>query len=463
MNADVAVNSPLWTVVRGYLEDTFPRDVFRSWFEPLCVLEETPNSLIFGVMNDFTAIWLQENYLDIISNRLRIAAGHDVKISFKVCDREQKVQSDEMRAHGNLARTINKESPKCVRQQITDDPAMILNRQNTFENFVVGSGNQMAHAACTAVANMPGRAYNPLFLYGDTGLGKTHLMQAVAHSVLNKRKRTNVVYTSTERFTNEFIAELQKNSLGAFRRKYRHVDILLIDDVHFLSGKERIQEEFFHTFNELFEAQKQIILSSDRPASEIARLESRLISRFQWGLVADIQSPDLETRIAILDKKASAMDLELPRNVVETLANKVSSNVRKLEGALNRIANYAAITRTEITVELVEHILRDLFSDEQVTEVTMELIKQKTCSYFKLSSEDMVGKKRPASIAFPRQIAMYLCRIMTSRSLADIGTQFGGRDHGTVIHACKTVENTMEQDISVKRTVENLQKAIRQS
>jgi chromosomal replication initiator protein len=273
----------------------------------------------------------------------------------------------------------------------------------------------------------------------------------------------NVVYTSTEKFTNEFIGELQKNNLNAFRRKYRHVDILLIDDVHFLSGKERIQEEFFHTFNELFEAQKQIILSSDRPASEIAKLENRLVSRFQWGLVADIQAPDLETRIAILDKKAAAMSLELPRDVIERLANKVSRNVRKLEGALNRIASYISVTKTPVNSELMEHILHDLFVEEQSVEVTMEAIQQRVCSHFKLSMGDMTGKKRPVSIAFPRQIAMYLCRLMTSNSLADIGAAFGGRDHGTVIHACKTVENTIEHDMAVKRTTENLQRLIRQS
>jgi chromosomal replication initiator protein len=457
MNADLALNSPLWIAVRSYLEDTFPRDVFHSWFEPLCVLEETANSMVFGVMNDFTAIWLQENYLDVIAKRLRVAAGHDVKISFKVHGKDAGGGVEIVKTGERISQTSKRSKHLC------DECAPILNKCNTFENFVVGSGNQMAHAACVAVANMPGRAYNPLFLYGDTGLGKTHLMQAVAHMVLGKCRKMNVVYTSTEKFTNEFIGDLQKNNLAAFRKRYRHVDILLIDDVHFLSGKERIQEEFFHTFNELFEGQKQIILSSDRPASEISKLESRLVSRFQWGLVADIQAPDLETRIAILDKKASAMNLDLPRDVIETLANKVSRNVRKLEGALNRIASYAAITNANINSDLIGHILRDLFAEEQATEIAIETIQRKICSHFKLSSEDIVGKKRPANIVFPRQIAMYLCRMMTSRSLADIGAQFGGRDHGTVIHACKTVENTMEQDISVKRTIENLQKIVRQS
>ncbi|MDR1401871.1 MAG: chromosomal replication initiator protein DnaA [Puniceicoccales bacterium] len=449
------VNSSLWNVVRNDFKNRFPSDTFRSWFEPLYVIEETADSIVFGVANSFTAIWLQENYLDIIAKCLCASAGREIKVSFKIQERAGP------EVHEPAAR--HKSSPKQEDAQLGRyEIPMILNKQNTFENFVVGSGNQMAHAACVAVANMPGRAYNPLFLYGDTGLGKTHLMQAVAHNVLSKSKKMNVVYTSTEKFTNEFIAELQKNNLSSFRKKYRHVDILLIDDVHFLSGKERIQEEFFHTFNELFEAQKQIILSSDRPASEIAKLENRLVSRFQWGLVADIQAPDLETRIAILDKKATAMNLDLPRDVIEKLANKVSRNVRKLEGALNRIASYVSITKAPINSELAEHILHDLFSEEAI-EITIESVQKQVCAHFKLSMDDMVGKKRPANIAFPRQIAMYLCRVLTSRSLADIGTGFGGRDHGTVIHACKTVENTIEHDASLKRTVEILQKMIQRN
>ncbi|MDR1413786.1 MAG: chromosomal replication initiator protein DnaA [Puniceicoccales bacterium] len=457
MSMNAAVNSSLWNVVRDDFRGRLPSDIFRSWFEPLYVVEETHDSIIFGVANNFTAIWLQENYLDIISKYLNASAGRAINVSFKIQANVTPEDTESVIGHRSTPRQGNND-----REDRNEIP-IILNKQNTFENFVVGSGNQMAHAACIAVTNMPGRAYNPLFLYGDTGLGKTHLMQAVAHNVLSKSKKMNVVYTSTEKFTNEFIAELQKNNLSAFRKKYRHVDILLIDDVHFLSGKERIQEEFFHTFNELFEAQKQIILSSDRPAREIAKLEDRLISRFQWGLAADIQAPDLETRIAILHKKAAAMNLDLPRDVIERLANKVSRNVRKLEGALNRIASYISITKTLVNSELVDHILHDLFSEEQAIEITIEFIQKQVCSHFKISMDDIVGKKRPANIAFPRQIAMYLCRLMTSHSLADIGTGFGGRDHGTVIHACKTVENTVEHDADTRRTVEVLQKIMRRN
>ena len=451
MESGKKIESRLWNAVLKDFSNTFPKDIFRSWFEPLFVVEETDDSIVFGVVNDFTAIWLHENYLDVLCKRLAIEAGHNVSVSFKVqggndeCSNKQPLQPKQP------AKNFTRER---------DENIFYLNKQNTFENFVVGSGSQMAHAACVAVANAPGKAYNPLFLYGDTGLGKTHLMQAVAHHVLSTSKKANVVYASTEKFTNEFISELQKNNLNSFRKKYRNVDVLLIDDVHFLSGKERIQEEFFHTFNELFQSQKQIILSSDRPASEISKLENRLVSRFQWGLVADIQVPDLETRMAILEKKASAMNLSLARDVIELLANKVSRNVRKLEGALTRIASYVSITHAPVNTDLVSHILRDLFDEENI-EITVETVQRRTCSHFHISYEDIIGKKRPASIAFPRQIAMYLCRIMTSLSLSEIGEAFGGRDHGTVIHACKTVENAIEQDPAMKQTIDSLQNAIK--
>ncbi len=448
---------PLWEAVRTDFADIFPPDVYKTWFEPIVVLSETENDIVLGVQNDFAVIWIQENYLDIIAKRLTIALGHPINISLQVIhstdqshpSQSTQTQTNTIKPKENIEKTYSKASQFCL-----------LNPKNTFENFVVGAGNQMAHAACTAVTHAPGRAYNPLFLYGDTGLGKTHLIQAVAHQILKQSPRTHVVYTSTEKFTNEFINALQQNNLPSFRQKYRNIDVLLIDDIHFLSGKERIQEEFFHTFNELFESQKQILLCSDRPASEIAKLESRLVSRFQWGLVTDIQAPDLETRMAILAKKAAAMNLHLPQDVIEYLANRVSSNVRKLEGALTRLASYSSLTRTPINTEATEHLLHDLFHEESSAQVTIERIQQKVSEYYRLKLSDMVGKRRPASIAFPRQVAMYLCRVMTSQSLSDIGTEFGGRDHGTVIHACKMVENMIDQDSSIKHTVEYLQKLI---
>ena len=419
MESGKKIESRLWNAVLKDFSNTFPKDIFRSWFEPLFVVEETDDSIVFGVVNDFTAIWLHENYLDVLCKRLAIEAGHNVSVSFKVQGGNDECSNNQPLQPKQPAKNFTRER---------DENIFYLNKQNTFENFVVGSGSQMAHAACVAVANAPGKAYNPLFLYGDTGLGKTHLMQAVAHHVLSTSKKANVVYASTEKFTNEFISELQKNNLNSFRKKYRNVDVLLIDDVHFLSG--------------------------------ISKLENRLVSRFQWGLVADIQAPDLETRMAILEKKASAMNLSLARDVIELLANKVSRNVRKLEGALTRIASYVSITHAPVNTDLVSHILRDLFDEENI-EITVEAVQRRTCSHFHISYEDIIGKKRPASIAFPRQIAMYLCRIMTSLSLSEIGEAFGGRDHGTVIHACKTVENAIEQDPAMKQTIDSLQNAIK--
>jgi chromosomal replication initiator protein len=452
---NTGINSPVWEAVKADFSNIFPPDVYQTWFEPIVVFEETEHGIVLGVQNDFAAIWIQENYLDVIAEKLTLAVGHQINVSLRVVKGEgpsnpPTKQRKQPQATKNSA---GKANSKLI------EPCLI-NPKNTFENFVVGSGNQMPHAACIAVASAPGRAYNPLFLYGDTGLGKTHLMQAVAHRILSQMPKTHIVYTSTEKFTNEFIDAIQQNGLPNFRQKYRNVDVLLVDDIHFLSGKERIQEEFFHTFNELFESQKQILLCSDRPASEIAKLESRLVSRFQWGLATDIQAPDLETRIAILVKKAAAMDLHLPRDVIECLATRVSSNVRRLEGALIRLASYSALTNAPINVEIVEHLLHDLFNEEVVSQISIEHVQQKVAEYYRLKLADMVSKRRPANIAFPRQVAMYLCRVMTTQSLADIGNEFGGRDHGTVIHACKTVENMIDQDASIKKTVEYLQKLI---
>ncbi|PIP59885.1 MAG: chromosomal replication initiator protein DnaA [Verrucomicrobia bacterium CG22_combo_CG10-13_8_21_14_all_43_17] len=396
--------------------------------------------------------------MDLIKKRFHMALGRPINVVLKVNPQDL----DEQNAIAE--KKSAKRHPEFDKETYAK-PAKInnpngkfkLNPKNTFENFVVGPGSQLAHAACIAVANAPAQAYNPLFLYGNTGLGKTHLMHAVAHQVLKNKPDANVVYISTEKFTNEFIHAIQENTLVAFRKRYRNVDILLIDDIHFLSGKERIQEEFFHTFNELFESGKQIFLASDRPAAEIAKLESRLLSRFQWGLVTDIQAPDLETRVAILSKKSAAMALDIPQKVLEFLAERVSRNVRRLEGALTRVASYLAINRGKIEVSTVERLLQDILREEAKCQITVEGIQKKVCDYYHIRQADMLSKKRPANIAFPRQIAMYLSRLLTRKSFQEIGERFGGRDHGTVIHACKTVENMIEQDESVKRNLDYLQ------
>ncbi|MBT3666861.1 MAG: chromosomal replication initiator protein DnaA, partial [Opitutae bacterium] len=338
-----------------------------------------------------------------------------------------------------------------------------INPKNTFSNFIVGAGSELAHAACVAVSNAPAHAYNPLFLYGETGLGKTHLMHAVAHQALNRNPSCRITYVSCEKFTNEFIRAIQENTLTKFRSRYRSVDYLLIDDIQFLAGKERIQEEFFHTFNDIYDSQRQIFLTSDRPAGEIDKIESRLLSRFQWGLVADIQAPDWETRVAILTRKADAMGISIEPEIIEFLAKSIARNVRRMEGALTRVAGYVGLTRRKADLETVQRLLRDILREENLSRITIETIQKKVVDYYHLRMADMLSRRRPANIAFPRQVAMYLSRILTEHSLQEIGNTFGGRDHGTVIHACKTVENMMDQDNSIKYAVEYLNEELSQT
>jgi chromosomal replication initiator protein len=328
-----------------------------------------------------------------------------------------------------------------------------FNPKNTFENFVVGTNNQFAHAAALAVAQAPGKSYNPLFVYGGVGLGKTHLLHAIGQYVVNHKKNAKVAYLSSEKFTNEYIDAIQNNQLVRFRKKYRQTDVLLIDDIQFLAGKERIQEEFFHTFNALHDNHKQIVLTCDRPASEIQNLEHRLVSRFEWGLVTDLQPPDVETRVAILRKKEKSMGVELPSEVLNFLAQRIRANIRRLEGALVRVASFASLTGKKVSVEIVEGLLRDVLNEEGRHTISIEVIQKKVAEHFDLRPSDMVSKRRPEHIAFPRQIAMFLSRHLTDSSLSTIGEAFGGRDHGTVLHACRQVKDRMEVDASVRQSV----------
>ena len=328
-----------------------------------------------------------------------------------------------------------------------------MNPRNTFDTFVVGSNNQFAHGAAMAVAKTPAKTYNPFFVYGGSGLGKTHLLQAIGHYVINNQKAARVVYLSSEQFTNEFIDAIQHGTLVKFRKKYRYADILMIDDIQFLGGKERSQEEFFHTFNTLHDGHKQIVLSSDRPASEIEKLEQRLVSRFEWGMTAELQPPDIETRIAILKKKAESLNIALDPWVIEFLADRIRNNVRRLEGALMRVASYKSLSDREITREVIENLLRDIFQEQARRAVTIEQIQRKVAEHFDVRLADMTSKRRPANIAFPRQVAMFLSRELTNSSLSDIGDAFGGKDHGTVIHACKLVKRRIEEDEQTRHVI----------
>ena len=437
------------------------------WFGSLVCEEETNSKIVLRADNEFNAIWIENNYLDLISKQAFGFAGCKVDVSIGA-EKPQSETRDSLQSGAELNNRVARKrdltghsgNRSYSNTNKSDSGRALLNPKNTFDNFIVGSGNQLSHAASIAVANAPGRAYNPLFIYGETGLGKTHLMHAVAHQMLAHNPNARIAYVSTEKFTNEFIHAIRENKLAKFRKYYRNIDALLIDDIHFLAGKESTQEEFFHTFNDLFESGRQIFLVSDRPANEIERLENRLISRFQWGLVTDMQAPDFETRVAILRNKAATMQIDLDSEVMNFLAERVSRNVRRMEGALTRIASYNSLMDKKLDLEEIERLLSDLLHEENMAKVTIDQIQKKVAEFYQIRFSELIGRRRTSEIVFPRQVAMYISRMLTSDPLKLIGDAFGGRDHGTVIHACKQVENIMEQDSSVKRSIDYLMKQL---
>ena len=454
----------LWETVKCDFKSLFPEDVFQMWFEPVVCVETTEDAMTLGVPNDFAAIWIHDNYLDLITQRLRLTAGRMVNVTLRKTDSAARTglaaSNGNSRTHVEVASPASRIKPAAPRRAPRYDERGptpgTLNPRNTFETYVVGSNNQMAHAASMAVAQAPAQAYNPLFLYGETGLGKTHLMHAIGHAIIRHNADARVAYLSTEKFTNEFIQALQENSLTRFRQRYRNADVLLLDDVQFLTGKERIQEEFFHTFNDLFESGKQIVLTSDRRASEIQKLEARLVSRFEWGLPADIQAPDLETRLAILRTKAQTLNCNLPEPILNFIAQNITRNIRRLEGALLKVSSYSALTSKPLDLATAERLLQDVLMEQAQNVLTIETIQKRVADHFQIRHSDMTSKRRPNNIAIPRQIAMFITRTLTKHSLQEIGDAFGGRDHGTVIHACKAVDNMMEQDASTRGSVEFL-------
>jgi chromosomal replication initiator protein len=348
-------------------------------------------------------------------------------------------------------------------KSFSEEPISSLNQKYTFDTFVVGNSNRFAHAASLAVAQSPARAYNPFFIYGGVGLGKTHLMHAIGHYILSQKPNYKVVYISSERFTNELINSIKDDKNVEFRNKYRTIDVLLIDDIQFIAGKERTQEEFFHTFNALHEANKQLVISSDRPPKEIPTLEERLRSRFEWGLITDIQPPDFETRIAILLKKASMENLTVPNDVINFIATKIETNIRELEGALIRIVAYSSLTNCPIDINLAEHVLKDILPDQKPKKITISDILQEVGRHFSLKVEDFKAKKRTKDLAFARQVAMYLCSELTDLSLPKIGEEFGGRDHTTVIHARDKIAQDMAKDPQLSMLIDSLKKKLVQS
>ena len=440
----------IWTKTTKQIRTLLNTETYNLWFSAVQPLSVNQSSITLEVPNEFSEVWLKDNYLELLQDALVQATGRKLKIKFKVAEGNGIPSTPAKAARGKKAAVGRK----------VNEGDLIFNPRNTFETFVVGNNNSFANAAAMAVAQQPGKAYNPLFLYGGTGLGKTHLLHAVGQHVVATKKTAKVSYVSSEKFTNEYIAAIQENQLVKFRKKYRQTDVLLIDDIQFLAGKERIQEEFFHTFNTLHEANKQVVLTCDRPASEIQNLEHRLVSRFEWGLVTDLQPPDVETRLAILRNKVKSMGVEIPEEVLNFLANRIRTNIRRLEGALIRVASYAHLTGKELTNHVVENLLREILQEEGRHTITMEVIQKKVAEKFDLRMADMTSKRRPENIAFPRQIAMFLSRQLTEHSLSAIGEAFGGRDHGTVLHACRLVKDRMEIDANVRQTVHYLEKQL---
>ncbi|PYJ75251.1 MAG: chromosomal replication initiator protein DnaA [Verrucomicrobia bacterium] len=437
----------LWQRLAATLKSQVSADSFKRWFSAVELVEASDKSLTFCVPNNIYQFWIESNYMAALQNAIITAVGGPRSIKFS----SPSGVAAQMPVEDIIAlKEISPDSQRVAKAAAT---VAGLNPRNTFESFVVGPNNEIAHAASLAVAQTPARTYNPLFIYGGVGLGKTHLMQAIGQYVWAKKKNTKVMYLSSELFINEFIDAIQHSNLVKFRKRYRQADLLLIDDIQFLGGKERSQEEFFHTFNTLFDGHKQIVLSSDRPASEIANLEHRLVSRFEWGLTAELQPPDIETRMAILRKKARTLQIKLRDEVFEFIANRIRSNVRRLEGALMRVASFASLSGKELTQEVVEHLLKDILQEEGRHSITIEQIQRRVAEHFDVRVADMTSKRRPASIAFPRQVAMYLARELTKASLNEIGEAFGGRDHGTVLHACKLVKRRMGEQDNIRQTI----------
>jgi chromosomal replication initiator protein len=445
----------IWQQVVKVLDDKLDRHNLETWIAPVKALEINDTSLRLGVPSKFFASWMEEHHVDTIKAALRNITGAELDVEFAILSSHE--PPPETISEEEESRETKHETP--VRRSAD---GTYLNPKYTFKSFVVGGGNTFAHAAALAVAERPARAYNPLFIYGGVGLGKTHIMQAIGNYVLETKLDLRVCYTSAERFMNEMIYAIQHGSTLSFRNKYRGMDVLLIDDVQFLAGKESTQEEFFHTFNSLYDAHKQIVLTSDRAPKEILNLEERLVSRFEWGLVTDIQPPDFETRVAILRQKAEEESLSLPDEVLHTIADKIKTNIRELEGSLVRLVAYSSFTGQQVTPEMVPEILKDIFNT-RTRAVSVDDIKRTVADHYNVSPESLVGRKRTSNIAFARQVAMYLSRMMTDLSLSDIGAGFGKRDHTTVIHGCDKIAEKAKTDPQFRALLGRLEEEIKQS
>ena len=446
----------LWDKTLNIIKGEMSEVSFNTWIKSCSPISISSNTIKISVPNSFTQDILEKRYKDLVRNSIEAACSKEYNIQFIL---ESELIEADIKEDNQTNSNSNDKSSVVV----NDEMSSTLNPKYTFDSFVIGNSNRFAHAASLAVAESPAKAYNPLFIYGGVGLGKTHLMHAIGHFVLKNNRNAKVVYVSSEKFTNELINAIRDDKNEEFRNKYRNVDILLIDDIQFIAGKERTQEEFFHTFNTLHDANKQIILSSDRPPKEIPTLEDRLRSRFEWGLIADIQAPDFETRMAILKKKADVEKLNVANEVMVYIATKIKANIRELEGALIRIVAYSSLTNRPITVELATEALKDIISNKQNKNVTIDIIQDVVSGYFNLRVEDLKSQRRTRNVAYPRQIAMYLSRKLTDMSLPKIGEEFGGRDHSTVIHAYEKISDNLTRDESLQHTVNDITKKLTQN
>ncbi|GMA57313.1 chromosomal replication initiator protein DnaA [Alicyclobacillus sacchari] len=456
---DATYLDTLWDQVLIMLKERLSGPTFNIWFEETKIirLDEEARTLYVLVPSTFVRNWIEQRYTTMIQNLIIALTEQEYRIRFVTPSKEEETAATlEVPVDRQPVPTAGQTSA----EEDGDTTASLIPRY-TFETFVIGASNRFAHAACLAVSERPAQAYNPLFIYGGVGLGKTHLMHAIGHYVKEHNPPAKVRYLSSERFTNEFITAIRDGSTESFRSKYRSIDVLLIDDIQFLANKEQTQEEFFHTFNSLHEAGKQIVISSDRPPREIPTLEDRLRSRFEWGLITDIQPPDLETRIAILQRKAKSDGLDISENVLAYIADQIDSNIRELEGALIRVVAYSSLVNEDVTPELAQVALKDIIQPNRPRAVTVNQVQKVISDHFGLRIDDLRGKKRTRNIAFPRQIAMYLTRELTDMSLPRIGEAFGGRDHTTVMHACDRVAEELEKDVDLRATIDRLAEAIR--
>lgn len=435
------------------LKEEVTQIAYDTWFKPMLITEITDTNIVLKASSPYAKEMLETRYADLVLNTFKFITNKDWSISVFATEDGKNGES------GGVIVSNNHDSQYTDQDTDIEISNKTLNPKYTFETFVVGNNNRFAHAAAIAVGDKPGESYNPLFLYGGVGLGKTHLMQAIGNRILRNNKSAKILYVTSEKFTNQLINAIKDNKNEVFRNKYRTIDVLLIDDIQFIAGKERVQEEFFHTFNALYEDKKQIIISSDQPPRDIPFLENRLKSRFEWGLLADISCPDYETRLAILRKKAQEEKILVDDNILANIANKIDSNIRELEGVFNKIIATASLTHTPITIELAENTINE-FKAASEKVLSADFVKETVAKYFNINKDDLSSNKRSNEIAFPRQIAMYLCREVANMSYPKIGEDFGNRDHSTVMHACKKIEKEVKEKNNTKLIVESVKNII---